>query len=449
MQARARGFLVVLLFSITGNFLYGQNQAAVPDSLTLEQCIQYALKNQPYVQQAGIDQEIAERDIKIGLSGWYPQINATGNYQHYLRLPVIILPNFNDPSLPPQIIRNGLKNTSNVLFQADQTLFSNSLFLASRAQRYVRQQSVQNIENNKINATVDVSKAFYDILTNMQQVNILRENIARIEKQLKDARAQYENGLVDKTDFKRATIALSNSKADLKRTQELLKFKYASLKELMGYPSEAPLKLSYDSAAMEQEMLVDTLQPLSYEKRVEYRQLQTQTQIQKLNVDYFRRDFLPSINAFVNYNFVYQNNELSKLYDQSYPNSIAGLSLKLPIFQGTRRIQNLRREQLSAKRLDLEVVNLKNRINTQYEQALASYKSSLNDWVTAKENVTLSEEVYNTIKLQYDEGIKTYLDLMTAETDLRTSQITYLNALYGVLASKLDVQQALGNINVN
>jgi outer membrane protein len=448
MRVRSIGFLVLLLLTISIRSS-AQTPQAVADSLTLEECIQYALKNQPYVQQAAIDQQIAERDIRINLSGWYPQINATGNYQHYLKLPVIILPNFTDPTQPPQILRNGLKNTSNVLFQADQTLFSNSLLLASKAQRYVRQQTVQNIETNKINATVDVSKAFYDILTNMQQVNILRENIARLEKQLKDATAQYEGGLVDKTDYKRATIALSNARADLKRIQELLKYKHASLKELMGYPSEAPIKLAYDSAAMEREMLIDTLQPLAYEKRIEFRRLETQKQIQQLNVDFYKRDFLPTVNGFINYNYVYQNNELEKLYGQSYPNSIAGLSVKLPIFQGNRRIQNLRREQLESKRLDLDATNLKNQINTQYQQAMASYKSSLNDWYTSRENVKLSEEVYNTIKLQYNEGIKTYLDLMTAETDLRTSQITYLNALYGVLASKLDVQQALGNINVN
>ncbi len=449
MQISSSFIISSLLCLIAGTSVRAQSSQPLPDSVTLEQCVQYALKNQPYVQQAGLDQEIAERDIRINLSGWYPQLNATGNYQHYLQLPVIILPNFNDPTLPPQILRVGLRNTSNVLFQADQTLFSNSLITASKAARFVRQQGVQNTENNKIAATVDVSKAFYDILTNLQQANILRENISRLEKQLKDATAQYESGLVDKTDFKRATIALSNSKADVKRTEELLKYKYASLKQLMGYPSDAPLKLSYDSAAMEREMLIDTLQPLSFEKRIEYRQLETQKRIQQLNIDFYRRDFLPTLTGFINYNFVYQNNEISKLYQQSYPNSIAGLSMKLPIFQGTRRTQNLRREQLAFKRLDLDEVNLKNQINTQYQQAMASYKSSLNDWYTARENVTLSEEVYNTIKLQYDEGIKTYLDLMTAETDLRTSQITYLNALYGVLASKLDVQQALGNINVN
>jgi outer membrane protein TolC len=376
-------------------------------------------------------------------------VNATGNYSHYLKLPVIVLPNFTNPNLPPQVVRTGLKNTSNVLFQADQALFSNDLLLATKGAKFVRQQSVQNIESNKINATVDVSKAYYDILTSLQQLQILQENIARIEKQLNDARAQYESGLVDKTDYKRATIALSNSRADLRRTQELLKFKYATLKELMGYPSDSPLKISFDSTRMEQQMLVDTLQQLSYEKRIEFRQLQTQKQIQRLSVDYYKYGFLPSLTGFINYNYVYQNNEFSKLYSEKYPNSIAGLSLKVPIFQGTKRLQNLRREQLEDKRLDLQIQYVKNRINSQYEQAMASYKSSLNDWHTAKENVTLSEEVYNTIKLQYDEGIKTYLDLMTAETDLRTSQINYLNALYSVLASKLDVQQALGNITIN
>ncbi|MHA4843407.1 TolC family protein [Flavitalea antarctica] len=419
------------------------------DSLTLEECIQYAMKNQPYVQQALIDQEIAERDIRIGLSGWYPQINATGNYNHYLKLPVFVLPNFTDPTQPPQIIRNGLKNTSNALFQADQTIFSNSLLLATRAQRYVRQQGVQNVEVNKINTTVDVSKAFYEILTNLQTSKILRENIARLEKQLRDAKAQYEGGLVDKTDFKRATISLSNAFADLRRSDEQLKYRYALLKQLMGYPSETPIKLSYDSATMEREMLIDTLQPLSYEKRIEYRQLETQKQLQGLNIDYYKREFLPTVSGFINYNFVYQNNEFEKLYSQAYPNSIAGLSVKLPIFQGTRRLQNLRREQLESKRLDMDVVNLKNQISTQYQQALSSYKSSLTDWHTAKENVKLSEEVYNTIKLQYNEGIKSYLELMTAETDLRTSQVTYLYALLGVLSSKLDVEQALGNININ
>src|SRR5690606_544510 len=49
---------------------------------TLEQCIEYALKTQPYINQALIDEQIGERDIKSALSGWLPQINANGSYNH-------------------------------------------------------------------------------------------------------------------------------------------------------------------------------------------------------------------------------------------------------------------------------------------------------------------------------------------------------------------------------
>jgi outer membrane protein TolC len=79
---------------------------------------------------------------------------------------------------------------------------------------------------------------------------------------------------------------------------------------------------------------------------------------------------------------------------------------------------------------------------------MANYRSNINEWRNAKENVELSEEVYNTIKLQYDAGVKTYLELMTAETDLKTSQLNYLNSLYAVMSSKLDIQQALGTIAI-
>ncbi len=442
--------IVLIAYLISNKIaLFAQQQEPIPDSITLEQVIAYTLKNQPLIRQSQLDEEIAEREIRVGLAGWMPQLGATGRYQHYLRLPVAVFPNVNVPGGPPQIIQIGLKNTSNMLLQLDQTLFSNDLLFASKGARYLRQQAKQVTENNKINAVVEASKAFYDILTSVQQLSILNENITRLEKQLKDAYAQYEAGLVDKTDYKRATITLANTRADRKRTEEALKYKYAYLKQLMGLDNMQKLSLAFDTGRMEQHILLDTLQPVQYESRVEYRRLMTQKQIQKLNISYYRMAILPELSGFLNYNFVYQNNEFSKLFRNNYPNSIAGLSLSMPIFQGNRRLQNLRREKLEDQRLDLEIQNLRNAISTEYEQAMAIFKSNLNDWKTARENVALSREVYNTIKLQYDEGIKTYLDLMVAESDLRTTQINYLNALFSVLSGKIDVQRVLGNIQLN
>ncbi len=53
--------------------------------------------------------------------------------------------------------------------------------------------------------------------------------------------------------------------------------------------------------------------------------------------------------------------------------------------------------------------------------------------------LTLATDVYNVIQLQYQNGIRSYLDVTIAESDLRTTRINYYNALYQILASKIDV----------
>ncbi len=412
---------------------------------TLPQLVEYALKNKPEIKQALIDEEIGERDINSALSGWLPQISANADLNHTLKQQVSPLTIGGETSY----ISMGSKNSSNITLQADQKILDAGLIQASKSVKYYRQQYDLNTEKQGINTIVDISKAYYDILTSQEQLNIISENINRLEKQFQDAKAQYEVGLVDKTDFQRAQISLSNSKADLRRTEELLKYKYAYLKALIGYNAEKDLSLSFNGEEMEQSVLLDTSAILNYQNRVEFRELQTQRQLQQINTSYSKLQFLPSLSGFINYNWAFNNNDFGNLYDQSYPGSIVGLRLSIPIFQGTKRIQEIKKSQLLEDRIDLDLINTKNQINSQYEQAMASYKANLNDWRTAKENVEISEEVYNTIKLQYDEGIKAYLDLMTSETDLRTAQLNYLNTLYSLLSAKLDVQQALGTISLN
>jgi len=438
--------LGVFLAFIPG-YTIAQTTNNSPDlnNATLQQVIDYALTNKPGVKQSLLDEQIGEREIKSALSGWLPQINADATLNHNIKQQSNALTTDGQTSY----ITFGTKNTSGLILQADQQFLNAGLIQASKSAKYYRQQYKQSTENTRINTIVDVSKAFYDILTSKEQLNIISQNIARLEKQLNDSKAQYEAGIVDKTDFQRAQISLSNSRADKKRTDELLKYKYAYLKGLIGYKAESDLSLTFSNQRMEEDVLLDTTQLLNYENRIEYRLLKTQRELQHINTNYNKLAYLPTLSGFINYSYNYMNNDFGSLYDQSFPGSVAGLRLNIPIFQGTKRIQEIRRSQLLEQRLDLELEDVKNQIFTQYEGALANYKANLNDWKTAKENVEISEQVYNTIKLQYDEGIKAYLDLMTSETDLRTAQLNYLNALYSLLSAKLDVQQAIGTITIN
>lgn len=434
-------FAIIAILSIFPFSLAAQKQESTESvqSLTLDECVEIALRNNPQIQNAILNEEYVETTIKSKLSDWYPQIGLTANYQHNFLLQTS---NFNG-----NIINLGTKNTSGVLFGAKQTIFNPDVLLASKSADDVRKSVTQKTKEQKIDLVVAVSKAYYNTILMEQQKNVVEEDIKRNTLSAKDAFYQYESGIVDRTDYKRATISLNNSKARKVFTEESLKANKVYLKELMGFPETKKIALNLDTTALEQHIQLDTTLIINYEKRIEFQQLETQRKLQEDNLSYYKWSFLPELNLFGNYNLNYLNNQFSELYNISYPNSFVGLSLSFPIFEGGKRFHQIKGAELLIEQVDNDIKNLENMINSQYEAALAEYKGNLNNFMVLKENLTLATEVYDIIKLQYRSGVKTFLDVITAESDLNTAQINYYNALYQVLSSKIDVEQSLGNIN--
>jgi outer membrane protein TolC len=426
--------------------LYASNDTTHGERLTLQQCISYGLKNQPALKQSYIDEAIAKTNNAINLSIWLPQVNGSANVEHYFQLPVTFIPGTNGVL---EKVSEGLYNTSDPSVTATQTIFSPDVLFAARTAKYNTLLARQNTAGTKIDLVSDISLAFYDLLLTVEQISVLREDTARLNKNLSDTYHQYVSGVADKVDYKQATISLNNSLAQLKTSIESLQAKYATLKQLMGYPTDKSFIVQFDTTQMMQEIYFDTTEQLEFEKRIEYQQLMTTKRLQRETTAYYQLDFLPSLSAFYNYNQEYESNELSNLYAHAYPYSLFGLQLDIPIFTGFRRTENVHKAQLQEQRTDWDEVNLKHQIYTEYKQALADYNSNTFDLKAMEDNVEMAREVYNIVKLQYRQGIKPYLDVITAESDLRTSEINYLNALFNVLSSKINLEKAMGDINPN
>jgi outer membrane protein TolC len=417
-------------------------QQASPDSVlsdaTLERVVNYALKHQPLIQQAELDEEITNRVIRGKLADWLPQINVNLNYQRFIDLQTAV---FNGNTIPI-----GVDNTSYAQFTASQTIFNRDVLLALRSASTVRELATQNTSRTTIDVVVNVTKAFYDVLSTAQQIRVNEESIARLRRSQQDALARYETGVSDKTDYKRATILLGNAESSLTSTVELLKYKEASLKSLMGYPETHELSLRYDTLQMETEAELDTTAAINYSNHIEYRLLTTQKELQDANVQYSNWAFIPSLNAFGAYNINYQSNAFRELYDNRFPYSYVGATLSFPIFQGGKRIAKIQEQKLASDRIDISLIGMRSYLYAEYTRALAAYKSNLKNYLTQKDNVALATEVFDIIELQYRNGVRPYLDVTVAESDLRTTRINYFNSLNQVLASKMDVLRALGQI---
>jgi outer membrane protein len=433
---------LLLALAILPDLLFAQHKSEGDSLLTdasLENVVQYALTHYPLIQQSQIDEATARETIKTKLADWYPQISFVYNYQRNIQLQTLVIAG--------NAIKAGYFNQSSPQLFATQNIFNRDVLLASRTAGAVKESTRQTTESRKIDLTVNVTKAFYDVLATTQQIKVGQGDVNRLKQSLKTATDQYSAGLTDKTDFKRATIALNNTLATLNSNEQLLKYKIEYLKSLMGYPVESDLKIVYDTMQMENEIAVDTVERVNYKERIEFKLYQTQRYLQESNVKYQKLSYAPTVTAFGYYINYFYNNSFGELYNKSYPNSYVGASLNWPLFQGGKRRANVKLQKLTLERLDWDITNLEKTVNAQYNQALSAYKANLATYLTLKENMELAKEVYDVIQLQYKSGVKTYLEVITAETDLRNARINYFNSLYGVLASKVDLQKALGEIN--
>jgi outer membrane protein len=445
-----RNLLLIILLVIISNLLSGQNaRDTLSSEVTLSQCLSYALANQSLIKQSLIDEDITRRDIRISLSGWYPQLEFDAGVQHYLQIPFTIYPNLSDPAAAPVKWPAAPNYSSSGVFSANQTIYSNNLYFSARTVNELRNQAKENTKQTRIMIYVDVIKAFFDVLLTEEQLKVLDEDIFRLQRNYKDAYSLYQNGLTDKIDFQRASIGLSNVQAQRRSVEESIKAKYALLKQAMGVAPEKQLVVAYDSSQYENEILMDTAKVLNYDNRVEYQIMLSSLNLQNLQINFYKYSVLPTLSAYYNYIPQFGNSRFSGLYDQNNPSSLLGMKLTFPLFQGLRRVENLSKARLQYNRLQLGIDYLKSQINSEYNIALSQYVSNLNELRVAKKNIVIAKEIYNTVKLQYEKGIKAYLEVLVSETDLRSSELNYLNLLFRVLASKIDLEKALGTVQIN
>src|ERR1700722_740159 len=336
-------------------------------ALTLDSCVAYALKHEPLINMALVNVAIVDATNRIATSGWLPQVNATGTFTHYNTLPTTFFTN--NGNITTQ--KSGVINTATPAVGVTQTIFNPSLLYAVRAAPLFTKQAQQITDSTKIEIIAAVSKTFYSLLNTLEQINVLKEDTARLAKNVSDTYHQFISEVADKTNYNEAVITLNNSLFSLRQAIENVRPQYAQLKQVMGYPPTQQFNVLYDTVQMKNDIAFDTTQQLQFERRIEYQVLQTNKQLQLQTVNYYRHAWLPTVGAFFNYENEYESNQFSNLFARSYPFNYEGLSLTLPIFTGFARTNNIKKARLQYDLLDWQEVELKSQIWTDYATAVS------------------------------------------------------------------------------
>ncbi len=440
-----------MLYANTGR---AQQAAATkqPSNFSLADCINYAYLHQDSVKNAELDVKSAEYKVKETIGSGLPQVNGSVSFQDYLKKPVQVGPqNFNNPDpnarLTP-LAFGPTQYTNNYSLQATQLVFSGTFIVGLQAVKAFKELSQRSLSRTKIEANVNVTKAYYQVLVSDEQIKLLDANIKQLKQQLDQTTQQNKQGFVEKIDVDRLSVQYNNLVTNRENVARSLTLNNAMLKFQMGMPIESELILTdkLENIKLDDQAanIVDTT---FYRNRIEYGLLETNIKLNQLDVKAKRAAFLPSVVANAGLSTVFQENHIGYLYDAGYPFSSIGLSINIPIFNGGQRVNQLRQTEINVVKAQNDLHNAENGFKLQATAARISFFNSIQSLNNQKRSRELAHEVLRVSTIKYQQGVGSSIEVTQAQTALETADTQYIQALYDALVNKVNLDKAYGKIN--
>lgn len=440
-------YLALLLCLSLGLSAQAQ-QADTIANFSLQESIDYAQNHNSSILNAIIDEDIAINTVKKTIGIGLPQVSGTANFQDFIKVPTNLLPGefFGQPGTQVPV-KFGVKYQSSAGLELNQILFDGTYLVGLKASKTYKELSTKSLKRSRIETAVAVTKAYYSVLVSNEQLSLLDANLLRLKKSLNDTEALFKNGFVEKIDVDRLTVLNNNLETERENVVRLLELNVNLLKFQMGMTihSELTLKDSIASLQIEQSVLVNDTS--AYENRIEYSLLETQKTLNELDLQRYKSQFLPVLSAFGNTSHSFQSNDFSNIFNRSFPTTVVGVRLSVPIFSGGIKLYQARNAKLEILKTENNLINLRNGINLEVNQAKTIYLNGLKSLDNQKRNMELAREVLRVTKIKYEQGVGSSIEVTTAETSLKEAQNNYINALYDLLINKVNMDRALGQMN--
>lgn len=436
--------------------------------MTAQQAVDYALKNSIQVKNALLDIKVQQATNKEITATAYPQINGTANIGYNPNVAVATFPNFIAAATYGVLVANGVKdrNGNTIVAPSDfgfiqagfgskfstsagvdlnQLLFDGQVFVGLMARKTSIDFARKNVEVTQEQIKTNIYKIYYQLVVGKKQIESIDANISRFEKLFHDTKEIYKNGFAEKLDVDKVDVQLNNLKTEKIRALNQLEAGNEGLKFLMNFPQKDVLVLT-DSLTIDQikANIMDT--SYDYANRKEYQQLVFATKLNQYNVKRYQLSKLPTLALSANYNKNKQGQKLDLFNGPYFTSSFIGLRLSAPIFDGGARNARIERARLEVQRSRNNMDQLKASIDNDIAQSTLRIHSALLNLESQQRNIVLAEQVYNTTKLKFEQGLGSNQEIYTAQTELQIAQNNYYSSLYDAINAKIDFLKAAGKL---
>lgn len=409
---------------------------SLTDLLKMADTANLTLKNARLDVTSNINQR------KAFLASQYPKITANGDYRYNAIIPGQIIPAdfFGGPPGTFAEVQFGVPiNLSNTV-QLTQFIFNPQLnyglnALAINAQIVEIQEKMAFQEVH-----YQVSNTFFGLQAINQQLAYLQKNEKNMNELIRNMELMQQQGLIIPTEVDKLKInrnSITNGIIKLENTRLQLN---QLLSILVGFPEGTTLTIASDEIISNPTI---TEQTNALRPELELIQLQKQMNVEERKGTYMA--YLPTLSFYGAYNYNY-NMKPEDDFRTGIPSAFLGLRLDWTLFDGFEKKNKLKVNAYNKEKIQNQELLAKQQLNLATANAKREAELQTANLEMNKEQLRLSERVYDAAKAQFKAGTISTNELLQADNGLQQAQSSLVGAYLSLRQAELSYLKSISQL---
>lgn len=410
--------------------------------ISLQQCIQIALDDNPTIQAARFGVKATQEAADAAKSSYYPQVNLSAGYHRWDR--TIFLPDGLERQNLPDTI--GETDEWNGGLSAWYTLYDSGRrrgeLLAAEATEQATSENAQKVRQDIM---LLVHESYFRLLEAKSNRAAAQDSLQRSEQHLAEAQKRFEAGDVTQADVLRARVDSADARLVLVRAESSLRIARSNLNAAMGLHPMLPVTIEdrypepISPAGLDLSLAIES----ALQSRPEFRSADHQSEAALKRIDAEVGKYGPRLKAEGHY---------GRRDDQFLPDAedwSTGVSLNIPLFTGFERTHRV----AETKALWLESRAEKDRILQKVRRQVVEAFSRLQEaWQTVETTRVMTLDARESLRLmesRYAANAATMTDLLDAETALAKAEAQNVGALAEQQIASARFLRSLGRLDAD
>ncbi len=439
--------LVALILMVSA--ASAQNKSAVePNKLwSLEDCINYALKNNITIKQSYLTVKSSKADLLQSKLNFLPSFNASTNQSNTWGRAINHYTNQYTTQKSNQYYAS--VNGNITLFSGFQNV--NKL----RLEEFNYLASKYSSDEIKDNISLNIAAAYLQILYNIETVNNAKRQLESTQDQINLTRKEVEVGKVARGNLLDIEAQGASDKVNLVKAQNQLMLARLDLMQLLDLKSSTPFdiqKPTFNITHKPNLLPIIIIYNTAVGIMPQIKNAEYNVKVAGASLAMTRGQRSPSLSFYSSYSNQYLpqlNTPLGQQIRQNYSYGL-GFSLSIPILNHFQVSTAITKSKISLQQAKLTLENQKNtlrkNIETAYTDALASYQT----YEASLKSVESLKESFKYAKEKFNVGLMSSTDYTLAKNNYFNAESTLTSAKYDYIFKTKILDFYLGrSLNLN